>query len=65
MEVFWACGSGDCFAQNLVLHRLLAEHALQLTDLGFQGAIVGRRNELLSGTGRGERALHHQAAPGE
>jgi hypothetical protein len=65
MAFFWACSPGDCFAQDLVLHRLLAEHALQFADLGFQGAIVGRRYDLLTGARGGQRALRHQAAPGE
>src|SRR5215204_4648130 len=52
-------------AQDLVLERLLAEQALQLTDLLMGRTQLGGRNHLLAGAGGGQRALRHQPAPGE
>src|SRR5215204_6842738 len=52
-------------AQDLVLERLLADQALQLTDLLMGRTQLGGRNHLLAGTGRRQRALRHQPAPGE
>src|SRR5215207_5164878 len=47
------------------LERLLAEQALQLTDLLIGRAQLGGRNHLLAGAGGGQRAWRHQPAPGE
>ena len=63
--VFWACGAGYGLAEQLILHDLLAQQALQLAHLGFQRAVLGRWHHLLAGCSRGERALVHQPAPGE
>ena len=52
-------------AQDLVLERLLAEQALQLTDLLMGRTQLGGRNHLLAGAGGGQRALRDQSAPGE
>src|SRR5215207_9163348 len=55
----------DRLAQDLVFERLLAEQALKLTDLLMGRTQLGGRNHLLAGTGRRQRALRHQPAPGE
>src|SRR5688500_6194612 len=55
----------DRLAQDLVLERLLAEQALQLTDLLMGRTQLGGWNYLLAGTGRRQRALRHQPATGE
>ena len=52
-------------AQDLVLERLLAEQALQLTDLLMRRTQLGGRNHLLAGAGGGQRAPRYQPAPGE
>jgi hypothetical protein len=62
---FWACGPGDRLAQQLILHRLLAEKALELTHLRLKRTILCSRHHLAAGGRGGERALRHQPAPGE
>src|SRR5215207_4133565 len=44
---------------------LLAEPALQLTDMVMGRTQLGGRNHLLAGAAGGQRALRHQPAPGE
>jgi len=60
-----ACGPGYGLAQDLVLHRLLAEQALELADLALERPVLRRRHDLLASTRRGQRALRHQPAPCE
>src|SRR4051795_9398807 len=60
---FWGGHALHRLAQDLVLERLLAEKALQLTDLLVSGAQLRGRHHLLAGASRRQPALRHQPTP--
>src|ERR687890_804360 len=55
--LFWPGGDLQRLLEDLGFERLLAEQALQLTDLVLQGPALGGGHHLLLGTGRRQRAL--------
>ena len=61
---FWA-GNIQGLAQEFRLHRLLAEQALQLTDLTLERPVLRGRDDLFLGAGGGQRTLCGQLAPCE
>src|SRR5690606_15353881 len=51
--------------ENLAFQRLLAEQALELTYLGLQGSILGRRHHFLASAGGRQRTLGCEPPPRE
>ena len=63
MPFFGTSHARDHLAQDLVLHGLFAEHALQLTHLVLQQAVFAGRDHFATGAGRGQRAALRLPAP--
>jgi hypothetical protein len=61
--VFWAGGNLKRLFENLALHRLLAEQALQFFDLVLKGSVIGSRNDILLGSRCRQCSLSGQLAP--
>src|SRR3978361_1084183 len=64
-DVFLAARDVQRLLQDLGFHRLLAQQPLGVAQLVLQGAIVGRRNDLLFSPRRRQRALGRQTSPAE
>lgn len=63
MPFFGTSHARDRLAQDLVLHGLLAQHALQLAHLVLERAILACRNHLAASTGGGQGAACRLSAP--